>query len=478
MENTGEKKIPICKDVLVAWKEVNADDYSKFKDMMDSILSYKDWNTLEDIGRDDIGGNESLGEEMAENIKSFKKVLVLLAKGESSIEDWYTKALKDRSVIAFCICCYICLDNGLEQIKKKLDERVRLIEHTDITESIKDFFRQKAEDKRLETAELYDKKLNLLTLRRWHYEHPQMYADFIESVDKTYSGDMTFANKGFNYLKEMLSYEGIKKIIKLIRQLIPGTGSFRKRIASSKSLSFHDELSNILNTDLDNEVTRQKILQNNPHFNSTLYWLAFDDGFIKAVDLMSKTFLEDNNPEFIKNLGRNVIKSLILTSFGKAAYTKKQWKSMEIGNTKKLVASTLMDLKGRRGRRNDCLILEEIIETAHINPIIEEINNTVSDWKKYDDTDSILAYIFAALYDCGLLNGKYAYRVFHCAMQENFPQYNIKQGYDYAEALFHALTNEGEYNTNISAEQIDAGKRYVERIQLRFKVIMSPDVRQ
>ncbi len=478
MENNEEKKIPICKDVLVAWKEVNADDYSKFKDMMDTILSDMNRNTLEVIEKDNMDGDDGLGEEKIDNIENFKKVLVLLAKGESTIEDWYTEALKNRSVLAFCICCYICVDNGLGKIKKGIEKKVRQFENIDITESVKNFFKEKADDKELGIAEPSDKKLNLLTLRRWHYEHPQMYADFLESVNKAYYGDMTFANKGVNYLMEMLSFGGIKKTIKLILQLISGKGSFRKQIKSSKSLSFHDELTNILNTDLDNEVTRQKILQNDPHFNSTLYWLAFDDGFLKAVDLMSKTFLEENNPEIIKNLGRNVIKSLILTSFGKAAYTKKQWKNMEIGNTKELVASTLMDLKGRRGRRNDCLLLEEMIKAANTDPIIEEIDNTVSEWKKYDDTDSILAYIFAALHECGLLNGKYAYRVFHSAMLEKFPQHSIKQGYDYAEALFHALTNEGDYNTNISAEQIDSGRKHVENIRLRFRIILSPDIKQ
>ncbi|MCD8306345.1 MAG: DUF6043 family protein [Prevotella sp.] len=499
MEEADNKKGPICKEVLAAWKEVNADTYSEFKNMVDTLLTDTDWNLLKEIEKDGIE-EDGIDEETAEDIKSFIDILILLAKGESAIENWYTEAINNRNVFAFCICCYICLDNGLEEIKKGLEDKDKQLEHMGITEGIKGFFLLKAEDNGQEYAGASDKacanespkhfrdrvqprldevkELNLLTLRRWHYEHPQQYAAFLETVDKAYDGDMTFANKGFNYLMEMLSLGGIKNIMGLILQLIPGTDGFKKRMASSKSVSFHDELNNILNTDLDNEVTRQKILQNNSHFNSTLYWLAFDDGFLKAVELISKTFLEGSNPELIKNIGRNVIKSLILTSFGKAAYTKKQWKNMETGDSRELIASTLMDLKGRRGRRNDCLLLEEIIKAMHTDQIIKAIDNTVSDWKRFDDTDSILAYIYAALQKCELMGGKHAYRTFHNAMVEKFPHHNIKQGYDHAEALFHALTNEGDYNAGISADQIKYGGKQVENICLRFKIIMSPDVSQ
>src|SRR3712207_7245090 len=41
-----------------------------------------------------------------------------------------------------------------------------------------------------ETAKITSDELNLLTLRRWHYDHPQEYADFTATFQKAYDGDM------------------------------------------------------------------------------------------------------------------------------------------------------------------------------------------------------------------------------------------------------------------------------------------------
>ncbi len=180
MEEADNKKGPICKEVLAAWKEVNADIYSEFKNMVDTLLTDTDWNALKEIEKDEIEEKDGISEETVEDIKSFIDILILLAKGESAIEDWYAEAINNRNVFAFCICCYICLDNGLEEIKKGLEDRDKQLEHMGITEGIKGFFLLKAEDNGQEYAGTSDKELNLLTLRRWHYEHPQQYAVFLK----------------------------------------------------------------------------------------------------------------------------------------------------------------------------------------------------------------------------------------------------------------------------------------------------------
>ena len=78
---------------------------------------------------------------------------------------------------------------------------------------MKNFIKQKVEDEKNEKLINPNRELNLLTLRRWHYDHPREYAEFLESIDKAYKGDMTFATKGFNYLMEMLSLGGVNDTI-------------------------------------------------------------------------------------------------------------------------------------------------------------------------------------------------------------------------------------------------------------------------
>lgn len=323
-----------------------------------------------------------------------------------------------------------------------------------------------------------EKELNLLTLRRWHYDHPQKYAEFLDSVNKACDGDMTFARKGFNSLMNILSLGGVKDMMALISCFVPGTDGFTKNIVSSENLSFHEKLGSILDSSLNDEATMQKILSNNPHFNSTLYWLAFDNGFPKAVDIISKNLLSDGNLGFIKTLGIEAIQSLVYASFEKAGYTKGQWKNIEKGPTKKIVASAFIDLKGRRGRRDTCLLLEEMICPEYRDQIIMEMDKIIAEDKQFNDTDSIFAYIFAALDKCQLLNDKYSYRSYHNALREKFPQYVIKMGFDHAEALYHALTNRKDYNISITEEQIKQAEKHVRNIVVRFRMLMSPDIIQ
>ena len=148
------------------------------------------------------------------------------------------------------------------------------------------------------------------------------------------------------------------------------------------------------------------------------------------------------------------------------------------GPYKKNVASALMDLKGRRGRRDTCLLLEEMICPEYRDQIIMEMDKMIAEDKQFNDTDSIFAYIFAALDKCQLLNDKYSYRSYHNALREKFPQYVIKMGFDHAEALYHALTNRKDYNISITGKQIKQAEKHVRDIVVRFRMLMSPDIIQ
>ena len=64
-------------------------------------------------------------------------------------------------------------------------------------EMVESIVEQKEVEEKEELSTI-EKDLNLLALRRWHYDHPQKYAEFLDSVDRAADGDMTFATKGFN----------------------------------------------------------------------------------------------------------------------------------------------------------------------------------------------------------------------------------------------------------------------------------------
>lgn len=93
-------------------------------------------------------------------------------------------------------------------------------------------------------------------------------------------------------------------------------------------------------------------------------------------------------------------------------------------------------------------------------------------------TDSVLAYIFAALTNCCLLNDSYNYRTFHTAILEKFPSLGFKLGFDWAEALYNAIINEHDYDYNLSLSEraIQTGKEQAKLMGIRLRTLLSPDV--
>lgn len=457
MEEDNEVAIPIDKEVLAVWMKDNLDLYHEFKEFFETILLKPEEKELIELYED------------CNDIIFCTGALYSLAKGHSTLDEWYTDAITTKDEFSFAICCYLCFDNGLERIKRGIEGITVFLQKTGYPEAIKTLIKQKVEDERDEKPINPDRELNLLTLRRWHYDHPREYAEFLESIDKAYNGDMTFATKGFNNLMEMLSLGGVDDMMELISSFISGTDIFMKNMTSSGNTSFHDKLSKIMESSLDNEVTRMKILNGNPHFNSTLYWLVFDNGFLKAVDLISQTLLGEGNIPLLKMLGNEAIQSLIHTSFEKASYTKAQWKDSKKGSIKKIVASSLLDAKGRRGRKSTFVLLEEMLPQEHTAILTDQIQKILSEWKEVDETDTILAYIFAALTKGNLLNSDYNYRTFHAAMREKFYDYHIKPGFDLAEAIYNAIiAKDLDYNIIISDNQVKRGRQHTTSIKLRL----------
>lgn len=106
---------------------------------------------------------------------------------------------------------------------------------------------------------------------------------------------------------------------------------------------------------------------------SAFYWMIFDNGFVKAADLLSKTMMREKPSFWQKNFGEQIMRSLMLTSMDKATYTKGTWKAANNRVVKDVAISALQESKGRRGRKQVCVLLEEML----IQPYAELLTNEI-----------------------------------------------------------------------------------------------------
>ena len=438
------------------WLEANREIYSDFKGKIQSVLR----NPLCD------NYNELIDDEMA-TLQSIILEIMTTEENADKIIDRFANTIKDGNVSACCLYCYLELDNGVEEIENAMTN----FEQSEDAKYIKDGIHTYLEDKKRETQEAVNKELNLLSLRRWHYDHPEDYQEFTNLFAKAY--------EGVTYLTEMLSLNGIKGIAELLESLCPGTESYNKAQFASNHLQVHEKLTTLFDSTFNQEATKQKLLHNNPFMCSAFYWMIFDDGFVKVADLLSKTMMDESSSVWQKGFGGEFVRSLMLASLDKAAYTKGAWKSMgKNGVAKEVVSSTLQESKGRRGRKQACVLLEEMLIQPHVELLANEIQIILTEWMETNGTDSVLAYIFAALANGGLLNDSYNYRTFHTAILEKFPSLGFKSGFDWAEALYNAIINEHDYdyNLNLSERAIQIGKEQAKLIGIRLRTLLSPDV--
>lgn len=463
------KELPPDKHHLQAkmkeWLDANQETYSQFKDKIQSALK-------ESL----CGKNCKLSDDEMTAFQS--TILEMLDKEDGTLgelTEHFIISVKGGNVFACCLYCYLELDNGLEEIADAMTE----LELPDDAKYVKSGIKAYLHDKKRETQEAVNKDLNLLSLRRWHYEHTKDYLEFTDLFAKAYDGDMTFTLKGMSYLTEILSLNGINGITELLESLCPGTDSYNKVQFAHDNQQVHEKLTNLFISTFNQEAVKQKLLHNNPFMCSAFYWMVFDDGFVKMADLFSKTMMGDNPSIWQKSFGGQFVRSLMLTSLEKAAYTKGAWKTMsKNGVAKDAVSSTLQEAKGRRGRRQACVLIEEMLMLPHAEILVNEVRNILTEWMEANGTDSILAYLFAALTNCNLLNDSYNYRTFHTAILEKFPDLSFKSGFDWAEALYNAIINEHgyDYNLSLSEKAVQTGKEQANLIGMRLRTLFSPNV--
>ena len=446
------------------WLEANQEIYAEFKSKIHStldILSQDGTNVAECDDTDSL--QNMLLEAMAAKNMPVENII-----------NTFSKAAEEGNVAACCIYCYLEFDNGLEEIESAMTK----FEQSTDAQYIKDGIKLYLQDKEHETQDASDQDLNLLRLRRWHYEYPKEYQEFTNLFTKAYEGDMSFALKGFSYLTELLSLDGIKGITELLLSLCPGTESYNKAQFSNVSQQAHEKLTELFTSTFNQEETKDKLQHNNPFLFSVFYWMIFDNGFVKAADLLSKTMMGEKPSFWQKNFGEQILRSLMLTSMDKATYTKGTWKAANNRVVKDVANSALQESKGRRGRKQVCVLLEEMLIQPYAELLTNEIEKILTEWMETKGTDSVLAYVFAALTSCNLLNDSYNYRTFHTAILEKFPSLGFKPGFDWAEALYNAIVSEHDYdyNLNLSEKAVQTGKEQAKLISIRLRTLLSPNV--
>lgn len=446
------------------WFEANQEIYAEFKSRIHSTL--------------DILSQDGTNVAECDDTDSLQNMLLeaMTAKNMpvENIINTFSKAAEEGDVAACCMYCYLELDNGLEEIESAMTK----FEQSTDAQYIKDGIKLYLLDKEQETQDASDQDLNLLRLRRWHYEHPKEYQEFTNLFTKAYEGDISFVLKGFSYLTELLSLDGIKGITELLLSLCPGTDSYNKAQFSNVSQQAHEKLTELFASTFNKEETKDKLQHNNPFLFNVFYWMIFDNGFVKTADLLSKTMMGEKPSFWQKNFGEQIMRSLMLTSMDKATYTKGTWKAANNHVVKDVANSALQESKGRRGRRQVCVLLEEMLIQPHAELLTNEIEKILTEWMEANDTDSILAYIFAALTNGSLLNDTYNYRTFHTAILEKFPSLGFKSGFDWAEALYNAIVSErgNDYNLSLSEKAVQTGKEQAKLISIRLRTLLSPNV--
>ena len=446
------------------WFEANQEIYAEFKSRIHSTL--------------DILSQDGTNVAECDDTDSLQNMLLeaMTAKNMpvENIINTFSKAAEEGDVAACCMYCYLELDNGLEEIESAMTK----FEQSTDAQYIKDGIKLYLQDKEQETQDASDQDLNLLRLRRWHYEHPKEYQEFTNLFTKAYEGDISFVLKGFSYLTELLSLDGIKGITELLLSLCPGTDSYNKAQFSNVSQQAHEKLTELFASTFNKEETKDKLQHNNPFLFNVFYWMIFDNGFVKTADLLSKTMMGEKPSFWQKNFGEQIMRSLMLTSMDKATYTKGTWKAANNRVVKDVANSALQESKGRRGRKQVCVLLEEMLIQPHAELLTNEIEKILTEWMEANDTDSILAYIFAALTNGSLLNDTYNYRTFHTAILEKFPSLGFKSGFDWGEALYNAIVSErgNDYNLSLSEKTVQTGKEQAKLISIRLRTLLSPNV--
>jgi hypothetical protein len=218
------------------------------------------------------------------------------SKDGFDLEKLYTKAVESGDVSAYCLCCYLQFDNGADRLVDALANKAEKPDTQEILDAVEDYKRFYEQNRKQEESKITADELNILSLRRWHYDHPEEYKEFTATFQKAYDGDMTFIRTNFFFLMEMFSIKGVKGMMKIVASLFPGNMHYQQSLMGNDDNPLKGRLSEMLDSSLNNEAIRERLLHKNPYLFSLYYWIIFDNGFLHAADLISQTFLKPESP--------------------------------------------------------------------------------------------------------------------------------------------------------------------------------------
>ena len=271
---------------LLDWKDANAEVYPKFtQDLEEQLLKPYHQNILD------------MGDGDAEPLQSVMANLTSIASNDGfDIDRLYSKAVETGDVSSYCLCCYLHFDNGADHLAEAFEMKSDGSDAQAIIDGLWKYRRFLKQNSKQETAEVTTDELNLLTLRRWHYGHPEEYKEFTATFQKAYDGDTTFFQNNYFFLMEMLSFKGVKGMMKVVAGLFPGNKHYEQSLTDADDNPLKGRLSEMLDSSLNNEAIRERLLHKNPYLFSLYYWIVFDNGFLHAADLISQTFLKPESP--------------------------------------------------------------------------------------------------------------------------------------------------------------------------------------
>ena len=86
---------------------------------------------------------------------------------------------------------------------------------------------------------------------------------------------------------EIFSTKDVKGMMKIVTSLFPGNKHYLQSLMERDENPLKGRLSEILDSSLNNEDIRERLLHKNPYLFSLYYWIIFDNGFLHAADLIS-----------------------------------------------------------------------------------------------------------------------------------------------------------------------------------------------
>ena len=221
--------------MLLEWKEAHAEVYAKFKEDLEEQLLKPYHQTILDLGDG--------------NAESLQSVIVNLAAMSSKdgfdIDKLYAKAVESGDASVYCLCCYLLFDNGEGRLADAIADKVEKPDAQEILDAVQEYKRFYKQNRKQEVSKITADELNILTLRRWHYDHPEEYKEFTNTFQKAYDGDMTFIQTNFFFLMEMFSTKGVKGMMKIVASLFPGNKHYQQSLMGSDENPLKGRLSEL-----------------------------------------------------------------------------------------------------------------------------------------------------------------------------------------------------------------------------------------